>query len=119
MQSDREARIRERAYQIWVEEGRVHGKQVEHWRRAEHELAQEEEGTAKPASPARTSRPRTKAPVASEAQPAEVSRSRAKAKPAEPAKPQARTARSAPAAKAEAAKTLPRGRRQSATTKPA
>jgi len=118
MQSDREARIRERAYQIWVEEGRAHGKHAEHWRRAEHELAEQEEGTAKPASPARTSRPRTKAPVTSEAQPTEVSRSRAKAKPAEPAKPRAGT-RSAPAANAEAAKSLPRGRRPSATTKPA
>jgi Protein of unknown function (DUF2934) len=107
MQSDRQARIRERAYQIWVDEGRVHGKHVEHWRRAEHEVAEEEKGTAKP----RISRRRTKAPVTSEAQPAEVSRSRAKAKPAiEPAKSRAR---SAPAAKAEAAKTASRGRRRS------
>jgi hypothetical protein len=110
MQSDRQERIKERAYQIWVEEGRVHGKHVEHWRRAEHQLAEEEGGTARP----RTGRARSKAPVTSEAQPAEISRSRVKAKSAEPAKPRARTARSTPAAKAEAAKTVSRGRRQSA-----
>jgi hypothetical protein len=119
MQSDRQARIRERAYQIWVEEGRVHGKDHEHWRRAERELVEAEKGTAKPASPARTSRARTKAPVTSEAQPAEVSRSRAKAKTAEPTKPRARsTARAAPTAKGEAATTVSRGRRQG-TDKPA
>jgi len=42
MQSDRHERITERAYQIWVAEGRVHGRHDEHWRRAEHEIAEEE-----------------------------------------------------------------------------
>ena len=42
MQSDRQERISERAYQIWVAEGRVHGKDHEHWQRAEREIAQEE-----------------------------------------------------------------------------
>ena len=42
MQSDRHERITERAYQIWVAEGRVHGKHDEHWQRAEREIAEEE-----------------------------------------------------------------------------
>jgi hypothetical protein len=42
MQSDRHERISERAYQIWVAEGRVHGRHDEHWRRAEREIAEEE-----------------------------------------------------------------------------
>ena len=42
MQSDRQERITERAYQIWVAEGRVHGRHDEHWRRAEREIAEEE-----------------------------------------------------------------------------
>jgi DUF2934 family protein len=37
----REQRIRERAYQIWESEGRPHGRQEEHWRRAEAEIDQE------------------------------------------------------------------------------
>ena len=42
MQSDRQQRISERAHQIWVAEGRVHGKDHEHWQRAEREIAEEE-----------------------------------------------------------------------------
>src|SRR5260370_23433760 len=42
MQSDRHERITERAYQIWVAEGRVHGRHDEHWRRAEREIAEQE-----------------------------------------------------------------------------
>jgi hypothetical protein len=33
--------IRERAYGIWIEEGRPHGRDVAHWQRASHELQQE------------------------------------------------------------------------------
>jgi len=46
MQSDRHARISIRAYQIWLAEGRVHGRDIEHWQQAEHEIAIEEEGMA-------------------------------------------------------------------------
>src|SRR5713226_10389750 len=42
MQSDRQARISERAHQIWLAEGRVHGRHDEHWQRAEREIAEEE-----------------------------------------------------------------------------
>ncbi len=30
--------IRERAYGIWIAEGRPHGREVAHWQRARHEL---------------------------------------------------------------------------------
>jgi hypothetical protein len=36
-----EERIRERAYRLWVEEGRPHGKDAEHWQRARELLALE------------------------------------------------------------------------------
>jgi hypothetical protein len=35
-----EHRIRERAYGIWIEEGRPHGRDLAHWRRAHEELQQ-------------------------------------------------------------------------------
>jgi hypothetical protein len=34
-------RIRERAYQLWEEEGRPEGRDVDHWLNAEHELLNE------------------------------------------------------------------------------
>ena len=37
-----EDRIRERAYGIWIAEGRPHGRELAHWQRAHHELQQEE-----------------------------------------------------------------------------
>ncbi len=42
MQSDRQDRISERAYQIWIAEGRVHGHHDEHWQCAERAIAEEE-----------------------------------------------------------------------------
>jgi hypothetical protein len=33
--------IRERAYGIWIEEGRPHGRDLAHWQRARHELQRE------------------------------------------------------------------------------
>jgi hypothetical protein len=42
MRSDREERIKERAYAIWLAEGRAHGRHQEHWHRAEREIAAEE-----------------------------------------------------------------------------
>jgi len=67
MQSDRQARIRERAYHIWVEEGRSEGRHDEHWQRAEREIAEEEARAGdEVAAPPR--RPRPKSPEGSEAQ---------------------------------------------------
>lgn len=33
-----EDRIRERAYGIWIAEGKPHGRELAHWQRAHHEL---------------------------------------------------------------------------------
>ena len=47
MRSDREERIRQRAYAIWQSEGHAHGREEEHWHRAEREIAAEEAGSSK------------------------------------------------------------------------
>jgi hypothetical protein len=62
MEPDKEARIRERAYEIWVSEGRPHGRDAEHWQRAEAEIAAESGSVADRA--AAGSKPRTEAPSA-------------------------------------------------------
>jgi Protein of unknown function (DUF2934) len=38
---NRSERIRERAHQIWEREGRPEGRELEHWRQAEQEIADE------------------------------------------------------------------------------
>jgi DUF2934 family protein len=98
MRSDRQERISERAYLIWVAEGRVHGKDDEHWHRAEREIAEEElrvaaalanraAGTAKttsrraPATPAGTKKARTTATGKSRATPATSTRRSARRTP--------------------------------------
>lgn len=43
-----EHRIRQRAYEIWVEEGRPEGREAEHWARACHEVAAERGQAAAP-----------------------------------------------------------------------
>jgi hypothetical protein len=55
MRSDREERIRQRAYAIWQSEGHGHGRHEDHWRRAEREIAAEEAGPSK--APRRAARP--------------------------------------------------------------
>lgn len=60
MEPDKEARIRERAYEIWVSEGRPHGRDAEHWQRAEAEITAESGSVADRA--AAGSKPRTEAP---------------------------------------------------------
>ncbi len=39
MDQDIERRIRERAYEIWEEEGRPHGREAQHWQQAASEMA--------------------------------------------------------------------------------
>jgi hypothetical protein len=39
---EKEQRIRERAYQIWLDEGQPEGRDQEHWHQAETQLAPEE-----------------------------------------------------------------------------
>ena len=65
MRSDREERIKERAYALWLAEGRAHGKHQDHWHRAEREIAAEETGS-KPAAGGTARRP-SRARAASEA----------------------------------------------------
>src|SRR5258708_9204885 len=56
MDSDKEARIRERACKIWVRGGRPHGKDAEHWQKAEAESGAVADRAAA------GSKPRTEAP---------------------------------------------------------
>ena len=44
MQPDREAKIRERAYEIWERQGRPEGREQEFWDQAEREIVGENEG---------------------------------------------------------------------------
>ncbi|MCJ2038160.1 DUF2934 domain-containing protein [Methylobacterium sp. J-059] len=95
-----EHRVRERAYYIWEDEGRIHGRADAHWLRAEAEIAapapiltiEAVAETSLAPSPAKTLKPR-------------ASRAKAIAKPAEAAaKPAAKTAAAKPAPKAAASK---------------
>jgi hypothetical protein len=43
-------RVRLRAYLIWEREGRPEGRDAEHWRQAEREVAQEEDAAGVPAA---------------------------------------------------------------------
>ena len=54
MLADRENRIRQRAYQIWLDEGCVHGRHEEHWYRAKRDIAQEENASDTMATPPRS-----------------------------------------------------------------
>jgi len=42
MQNEREARIRDRAHEIWEKEGRPEGRHREHWERAAAEIEAKE-----------------------------------------------------------------------------
>ena len=48
MSNDFSRRVRERAHQIWQNEGRPEGREQEHWNRAEQELAGEDTRGAAP-----------------------------------------------------------------------
>ncbi|MDB5410868.1 MAG: hypothetical protein JWL84_5780 [Rhodospirillales bacterium] len=39
MSSERKTRVEEHAYKIWEQEGRPHGRDKDHWHRAERDLA--------------------------------------------------------------------------------
>lgn len=43
MDADMDQRIRERAYEIWIREGRPLGRHVQHWHQAQAEIAAEGE----------------------------------------------------------------------------
>lgn len=105
-----EHRVRERAYYIWVDEGRVHGRADAHWLRAEAEIAapapiltvQAVAATSRVPSPAKTLKPKagsakTAVQAAVEAKPARVA-----------AKPAAKTASPKSAAPKSAAPKVPK-----------
>jgi hypothetical protein len=139
MTSDRNAWIQERAYHLWLEAGRPHGTDQEHWYRAERELIKAEGGLGEQGTgigediPAATSRggetigmPDASAAdaVRSAAEgrrnhadigPAVPARSRAKSPAATPSNAKPRAARSRPAASGSGS----RGSRRSAAAKPA
>jgi hypothetical protein len=59
---DREQRVRERAYELWEADGRLHGRDIEYWERAREMVGMEESAgsgvlpnpTAQPDSPHET-----------------------------------------------------------------
>ncbi|MBT9369110.1 DUF2934 domain-containing protein [Rhizobium sp. CSW-27] len=59
--------IRNRAYALWEEEGRPHGRDAEHWARACEEFEAQSEATEKPAAAVTASRTRKAASPATEA----------------------------------------------------
>ena len=90
MQSDRQQRINERAYHIWVAEGRVHGRHDEHWQRAEREIAEEELRVAaalakRAAGTAGTSKARRPRQAAAAKKPGTTAAAKSRTAPATPA----------------------------------
>jgi hypothetical protein len=53
MNSEKQRRIEQRAYELWEAEGQLHGKDEEHWHRAARDVEAEE--SARPAAPAKRS----------------------------------------------------------------
>jgi hypothetical protein len=54
--SDREEKIRERAYAIWLDQGSIEGRDQVHWLQAEKEIAEEEAAAGSPTPPWRQGR---------------------------------------------------------------
>ena len=97
MRSDRDERIKQRAYELWQSEGHDHGRHEDHWHRAEREIAAEERGpTAAPRRAGRSAKATTTAKAAA----ATPARSRSAGsetrgeKPAAPKKPATRSRKS-------------------------
>ena len=78
MTDDREARIRQRAYEFWETAGQPEGCEQEHWYRAEASVAAEEVPAA-PAPKPRARKPKAEGETATKAKP--------KAETAAPKKP--------------------------------
>lgn len=64
--SDREARVRERAHQLWEQEGRPHGRDADHWDQATREVDAQDSAAPpeKKAPRARKSAPKSAAGAA-------------------------------------------------------
>ena len=106
MRSDRQKRIEQRAHDIWVAEGRPHGKHDEHWHRAVREIAAEGAGGR---AGNRAAGARAKSASASKA-----GASKARAKTGATAKKSGGAAK--PAAAAKAGTTSTRGRKKPSGT---
>lgn len=76
--------IAERAYSIWEQEGRPHGRDRAHWERAERELAGRAEPAGAPAADGPAPR-KPRKPVAPNSAPAEPARGRKAPSAAAPA----------------------------------
>lgn len=81
MPSDREERIRRRAYEIWEREGKPDGREAEHWDKAAAEIDAEREGAEAVTGVADMTETVTP-PTPSEPPPARRSRSTPKRDPA-------------------------------------
>lgn len=88
--------IKNRAYALWEEEGRPHGKDAEHWERAANEYKSLNGAPKKAASPRK---PKAAEPKPAEAKPPTTAETPAKAKPAARAKAAPKTTE-APASEA-------------------
>jgi hypothetical protein len=88
MADDRQNRIRQRAHEIWEQEGRPEGAHERHWRQAENEMAAAD---AKPVKmPAATRKPAASAkPAAAKAAGPDAAKAAAAPKPKAAAKPKA------------------------------
>lgn len=80
---EREEQLRQRAYGIWQAEGEPHGRDRDHWERAERELT--DMAPEEPVAPAKPAARRKKADDAPQTTAAEP-------KPKAPRKPRAKTA---------------------------
>src|SRR5205085_11943614 len=93
MRSDREERIKQRAYELWQSEGHGHGRHEDHWHRAEREIAAEEGGPGRtPSRPSRSGKAATpKSAAARAARSRSASGETRGEKPAAPKKPSVRS----------------------------
>jgi hypothetical protein len=75
---DHEQKIRERAYQIWIDEGQPHGRDQEHWSKAEAEIEHQPSPPLQPDQSVKQqldkSNPKSVTPVAGGTNPDDVTR---------------------------------------------
>jgi hypothetical protein len=90
-----EARIRERAYQIWEREGRPEGRDFDHWTRAVAEVSAEEGGDKGPAPAKKAAAAKPKAVNGSGKAAPKVAAGAIKAASAKKAKPKGKPGASA------------------------
>lgn len=64
MESSREERIRQRAYEIWERDGRPHGRDAEHWQQAAAEIDAETAPAGAEAASEQQARPSPNPPEA-------------------------------------------------------